>query len=183
MQWTKHAEWPKGVLNIYELEGLLLSLLVLPLALKPGVWLPYLWNDRGWRVPDFLRVDQRFQVFIGLVIGFMRAHDARLSERPPKFLSVLDAEEFYTPGDDLRSRIRNWARGFGLLIDQSENFKVRPNLEVRRLLFTIAMHGKPAAGGDYGERDMFLSLGEAVLKLALMRTTRGPLGLLRKRKR
>jgi hypothetical protein len=178
VEWTRRTDWPDGCLDIHELEGLLCSLLVLPLALRPGVWLPYLWNDRGWRVPALLRSGQAFAEFLELVMGFMRAHDARLLAQPPAFVSVLDATECHVRGESAECRLRQWMRGFGLLIEQSGNFQTNPPPELRRLLFTIAAAGNPALAQTARQGAAALPLRECVLGLAALRTSRGPLGAL-----
>jgi len=178
VEWTQRGDWPDGCLNIYALEGLLCALLLLPLALRPGVWVPYLWNDRGWRVPDLLRDKQGFPVLMELVAGFMRALDARLLAQPAGFVSVLDATEFHARGETQQVRVREWVRGFGLLIEQSGNFQTSPPLEIRRLLFAIAAQGNSAMEQTARLRGARLPLGDCVLGLAALRTSRGPLGML-----
>jgi len=179
VQWTRRAEWPDGCLDIYELEGLLCSLLLLPLALRPGVWLPCLWHDRGWRVPALLRSGQAFPEFLELVVAFMRAHDARLLAAPPTFESVLDMPEFHVRGASPQLRLQQWVRGFGLLIEQSGNFQTSPPPELRRLLYALAALGNPALAQTARQRGgATLSLRECVLGLAALRTSRGPLGAL-----
>ncbi|HEY5754229.1 MAG TPA: UPF0149 family protein, partial [Steroidobacter sp.] len=49
-QWLHEPVWPRGTLNIYALEGYLTALLVWPVAVQPGAWLPAIWNETGWRV-------------------------------------------------------------------------------------------------------------------------------------
>jgi hypothetical protein len=178
VQWTRRSEWPDGCLDIYALEGLLCSLLLLPLALRPGVWLPYLWHDRGWRVPALLKSGQAFPEFLELVVGFMRAHDARLLAGPPRFESVLDAAEFHLRDDPPQLRLRQWVRGFGLLIEQSGNFQTSPPPPLRRLLFALAALGDPTLAETARLRGAALSLRECILGLAAQRTSRGPLGAL-----
>jgi yecA family protein len=176
VEWTRRSEWPDGCLDIHELEGLLCSLLLLPLALRPGVWLPYLWKDRGWRVPDLLRSGHNFAEFLELVMGFMRAHDARLLAQPPAFVSVLDATEFHVRGETAQSRLRRWMRGFSLLIEQSGNFQSNPPADLRRLLFAFAALGNPALEQTARQGGAALPLRECVLGLSALRSSRGPLG-------
>lgn len=178
VQWTRRSEWPDGCLDIYALEGLLCSLLLLPLALRPGVWLPYLWHDRGWRIPPLLKSGQAFPEFLELVVGFMRGHDARLLAGPPGFESVLDTPEFHQRGEAPQLRLRQWVHGFGLLIEQSGNFQASPPPALRRLLFALAALGNPALAETARLRGAALSLRECVLGLAALRTSRGPLGAL-----
>jgi yecA family protein len=170
--------WPKGTLNIYGLEGLITALLVLPLCIRPTVWLPLVWNESGWKIPVALQETDEFQQFMESLGGFMRAIDANLRATPSRSASILDS----LPKDQRQSTAtaqRDFAQGFGLAISQSNYLTVPIDEIAQRALYAIAIHAKPQspnapqahAGSDRGFR-------QAILTLASIRTSRGPLGAL-----
>lgn len=170
--------WPRGTMNIFTLEGLLTSLLVLPVALRPGVWLPLVWKETGWRLPVALQGGERFQGFMDLLVSLMRRIDDGLLGETPSFLTVLDKPALKQHTNSPQLPLADWINGFGIPIGLSENFKAKPDSVVNRTLFAIAMLGNPSAARIYQGHKPPPSLHEAVLTLASLRTSRGPLGAL-----
>jgi len=169
---------PRGALNIYGLEGLLTALLVLPLGLRPTVWLPLVWNESGWKIPVALQLPDRFCESLESMIGFMRMIDNGLRAAMPRFESTLD-----TLPADYRPKtlhaLQDWAMGFGLAIKASSHLTVVPDSAVHRALYVIATHAKPATISTHERRHgLSPALRQAVLTLANARTSRGPLGAL-----
>jgi hypothetical protein len=170
--------WPRGTLNIFALEGLLAALLVLPLGLRPGSWLPLVWNESGWRVPPLLRQGDRFNSFIELVMGLVRRIDQELLMNPPQFTSVLDGL-----GEDPQPTVnrarQDWAHGFGLALKVCDHIRIPSGSNVHRALCSIAAHSHTPVTSRQG----YLappSIQTTVLLLAAARTSRGPLGRLLK---
>ncbi len=169
-------KWPSGAPSIYALEGLLTALLILPIGLRPGAWLPLVWNESGWRIPLALQDEQRFHDFIESIVGFMRRIDGGLLEIPAQFISILENPEFAQYARRPQSANDEWVNGFGIALNQSENFKVRPDSFTHRTLFAIAMHANPSAARIYQGHKPPPTLHEAVLALADLRSSCGPLG-------
>ena len=167
--------WPRGTLNIHGLEGLLTALLVLPLGLRPGTWLPRVWNESGWRIPPVIPGPEQFHQFIESIVGFMRMIDAGLGETPPRIASTLNAPaEGQAP---LTPAARSdWAEGFCLAVSQSDNFKLRPDGITYDALFAIAVHSNPSSEKLRHGRKPSATLEQAVSTLAMARAARGPLG-------
>ncbi len=75
------------------LEGYLIALLVWPIGLMPGAWLPPIWGEQGgWRVPEKIRAPDAFAKFTSLVIGFLQELDRGLRANPPRFAPTIGAE-------------------------------------------------------------------------------------------
>jgi len=170
--------WPRGTMNIFTLEGLLTSLLILPVALRPGVWLPLVWKETGWRLPVTLQGGERFQMFLNLLVSLMRRIDDGLLRESPSFLTVLDKPALKQHTNSPQLPLADWINGFGIPIGLSENFKAKPDTVVNQTLFAIAMLGNPSAARIYQGHKPPPSLHEAVLTLASLRSSRGPLGAL-----
>jgi len=97
--WLAEGGWPPGVMDIATLEGYLVALLVWPVGLPAGAWLPPIWAERsGWRVPAKIASPDAYTKFIGLVIGFLQDLDRRLGARPPSFAPALSKSEPATRG-------------------------------------------------------------------------------------
>jgi len=175
-QRLQDSKWPRDTLSIYGLEGLLTALLVLPIGLQPGAWLPLIWNQSGWKIPAVLQGEDRFNEFIELVIGFMRAIDSGFLETPPRFASALDTlDERYRPKTPHAHQ--DWARGFGLAVNQSNFLKILPDSIAHRTLYIIATHAHPTpASIQHRNQTPPQTLQQAVLALANARIARGPLG-------
>jgi len=170
--------WPRAAPNIFGLEGLLTALLVLPLGLRPGAWLPLVWNETGWRVPPMLQDERRFQGFIDLVVGFMRSIDSGLLDTPARFATLLEHPGLAPDVAQQPVALADWVGGFGLVLKQVETSKVRFDPVTQRLLFAIAMHANPAAARICRGHKPPPLLQDAIVTLAAIRTSRGPLGAL-----
>lgn len=168
-------KWPRGAPNIYGLEGLLTALLVLPVGLRPGAWLPLVWNESGWKIPAALQGAEQFHEFIESILGFMRTIDKGLLETPPRFASTLDILAVSHRPKTSHAR-QDWAQGFGLALSQSDNLKIRPDSITHRALFAIAIHANPSLARIYHGHKSTPTLHQSVLTLAEVRTSRGPLG-------
>ncbi len=49
--WLAQGGWPRGTMDVAMLEGYLVGLLVWPVRVQPGAWLPPIWAQTGWKVP------------------------------------------------------------------------------------------------------------------------------------
>jgi hypothetical protein len=48
--WLAQPDWPAEHMDVAMLEGYLVALLVWPIELAPGAWLPRVWGIHGWKV-------------------------------------------------------------------------------------------------------------------------------------
>jgi hypothetical protein len=81
----KVAELGHQSFTRHELE--LLALLVWPVELHPGVWLPAIWSEASWRVRPPIDTVERYGAFVELIVGFLRSIDRGLMQTPATFES------------------------------------------------------------------------------------------------
>lgn len=172
--------WPRDTLNIYGLEGYLTALLVWPVALQPGAWLPPIWNEASWRVRPPIDTVDRYGVFLELIVGFLRTIDQGLLQTPAVFESGLHLPSSHE-GLDTIERAQCWAQGFGRGLRQGVQSRVAPTPGARAAVNTIAACAENQSHlSKESARQTVLVLTEAVLALASTRMSRGPLGTLPK---
>lgn len=178
--WLQDGAWPRDTLNIYSLEGYLTALLVWPVALQPGAWLPPIWNETGWRVRPPIDTSDRYAAFLEFIVGFLRTIDRGLLQSPPVFESSLGLKSDRSL-PDTQVRAQHWARGFGRGLGQGAQMRVAPTEGAREAVQAIAAYAadQPALSKG-GIRQVEIVLTKAVLALASTRTSRGPLGTLPK---
>lgn len=175
----REPAWPRETLNIYSLEGYLTALLVWPVALQPGAWLPPIWNEASWRVRPPIDTVDRYGEFVELIVGFLRAIDRGLLQAPPVFESVLHLP--ISDGLDTTERAQCWAHGFGRGLRQGVQARVAPTPAAREAVNAIAAYASTQTRlSKGGARQVDSALSKAVLALASTRTSRGPLGALPK---
>jgi yecA family protein len=179
--WLQDGAWPRDTLNIYSLEGYLTALLVWPVALQPGAWLPPIWNETGWRVRPPIDTSDRYAEFLEFILGFVRTIDHGLLQSPPVFESSLGLK-FDRSLPDAQVRAQHWALGFGRGLEQGVQMRVAPTEGAREAVQAIAAYAAdqpPFSKGGLQHAESVLT--KAVLSLASTRTSRGPLGTLPKR--
>jgi yecA family protein len=179
-RWLADPAWPRETLSIYGLEGYLTALLVWPIGLQPGAWLPPIWNEAGWRVRSPIDTAPTYREFIELVLAFLRHIDDGLLRTPAIFEPCL--HPLGRTDLDLRGRTAHWAHGFGRGLRQAPQARGTPALEAREAVRTIATYAtdqrRPWSGGHYRGG---VEIAQAALTLARTRASRGPLGPLPKR--
>lgn len=178
--WLAESGWPRGGMDIAILEGYLVALLVWPVGLPPGAWLPPIWGERsGWRVPAKIASPEAYAKFTGLVIGFLQELDRQLSASPPSFtptLSKRDPVRGRTPAPGI-----SWAHGFLQALQyNSQGLKWRTT-SARSAVARIAYFSSFSAAPAGASASIAADLKSAVLTLVNERATRGPLGALEPR--
>jgi yecA family protein len=88
--WLAEPDWPDGHMDIAMLEGYLTALLVWPIELSPGAWLPRIWGIRGWKVAAKIATPENYHRFITLVFGLYQELERRIAGSPPARTFVLD---------------------------------------------------------------------------------------------
>ncbi len=136
-KWLHSDGWPRGSLNIVGLEGLLTALLLFDTGLRPGSWLPLIWNESGWKLPTLLRDEAQFTEFTELVCGFRRKLDDQFKQLPPCFESVIE-KNLPTSLQNGEPVTKAWATGFSRIINASQHINTPANPLVRRALYVIA---------------------------------------------
>jgi yecA family protein len=87
--WLAEEGWPAERMDAAMLEGYLTALLVWPIQLSPGAWLPAIWGIRGWKVAAKIATRESYDRFLALVIGLLQALEARLTATPRALTFVL----------------------------------------------------------------------------------------------
>jgi yecA family protein len=94
--WLAEEGWPAERMDAAMLEGYLVGLLVWPIQLAPGAWLPAIWGIRGWKVAAKIASPESYQRFLTLVIGLFQELERRLAATPPLPTFVLAGERVLT---------------------------------------------------------------------------------------
>lgn len=168
--WLREAAWPRGHMDLVELEGYLVALIAWPVGIPTGAWLPPIWGGRGWRVPTKIAARPQFEEFVALVVGFMRELDRRLTQEPSRFESSL------LRGLDERTRVgglQAWGKGFttGLTLG-SQGLKWRSTSAGDAVRVIAANTSASAPLG----RHAIEAVVSAIFALIAQRSSRGPLG-------
>jgi yecA family protein len=88
--WLAEDGWPPEHMDAAMLEGYLVALLVWPIELSAGAWLPPIWGIHGWKVAAKIATTDTYNRFLRLVIGFLQDLERRLTASPPLRPFVLD---------------------------------------------------------------------------------------------
>jgi yecA family protein len=167
--WLREAAWPRGHMDIVELEGYLVALIVWPVAISTGAWLPPVWGGRGWRVPKKIAARLQYEEFVGLIVAYMRDLDRRLSSPSSFELSWLQGMN-----DDARiDALHRWGRGFILALTLGSQ-----GLQCRNVIAGDAVRviaARTSASAPFGP-DVDEEIVSAIVALTAQRASRGPLG-------
>jgi yecA family protein len=87
--WLAEEGWPADRMDAAMLEGYLVALLVWPIQLSPGAWLPAIWGIRGWKVAAKIATRESYDRFLALVIGLLQELERRLAAAPRGLTFVL----------------------------------------------------------------------------------------------
>jgi yecA family protein len=171
-RWLQDPVWPVGSMNIYTLEGYLTALLVMPLGLRTGIWMPPIWNENGWNIPLALQVREKHQEFMELLIGYMRSINTGLIASLPKFDTVLESTTRWS-SRPVSTSVGDWVNGFGKALHLCSHLNLAdPNVNA-------ALHTIAAQANELNKTKpigkVSASIRQAVCVLAQVRTTHGPL--------
>jgi yecA family protein len=170
IQWLDEAAWPRGHMDITELEGYLVALIAWPVGIAAGAWLPPIWGVRGWKIPPQIASQPQFDEFIALIIGFLQDLDRQLSNQGSRFQSSVLRSPMEV--DDAQ-RLHAWGRGFmTALMLGSQGLQCR-NAAAAAAVKAIADTTSASARFNPRATDEVLS---AVIALVEQRVSRGPLG-------
>jgi yecA family protein len=169
-QWLGEGGWPPGALDIHALEGYLVALLVWPVELPSGAWLPPIWGERGWKVPAKLAGPLKLDKFVAMVSAFLQALDDRLYSFPTPYVPAIAAPVPKRRGE--RPDSCSWAIGFLGALQQhthAQGLKYRSEAVKAAAMAIARCASMPPTSGTSAE------LGRAVYIFAAERTSRGPL--------
>jgi yecA family protein len=166
----REAAWPRGHMEMAELEGYLVALIAWPVDISAGAWLPPIWGGRGWRVPVKIAARSKYEEFVALIASFMRHLDGQFSSQPSQIESSVLA--------GLRERghvetLHAWGRGFMTALTLgSQGLKWR-SPSAGAAVRTIAR--STSSDAPFRSRTVE-DIMKAVLSLMAQRHSRGPLG-------
>jgi yecA family protein len=167
--WLREAGWPRGHMDIAELEGYLVALIAWPVGISSGAWLPRIWGERGWKVPTKIATRARYDEFVAIIIGFLRDLDQQLSRQPPRFESVLRGLR----GRERIEALHRWGRGFlTALTLGSQGLKSRSASAGAAVRTIATVTSSPADSRAQAVEEVM----DAVFALMEQRPSRGPLG-------
>lgn len=157
-------------MELPELEGYLTALIAWPVGIAPGAWLPPIWGERGWKVPRKIGTRPLYGEFTALIIGFMQELDRQISLQP----ASLESSSIRTAqGRSQVIALRGWGRGFMTALTLgSQGLKVRGD-SARAAVHSIAVATSASAPPRPRAAEEVMA---AVLSLANLRASRGPLG-------
>jgi yecA family protein len=169
-EWLGEGGWPPGALDIHALEGYLVALLVWPVELPPGAWLPPIWGESGWKVPAKLVGPLLLDKFVTLVSAFLQQLDNGLYANPAPYVPAIAAPVRKRIGE--RPDSCSWAIGFVETLQHhthAQGLKYRSEA-VKAAVTVIARCASMPPGATTSA-----DLARAVYALAAERTSRGPL--------
>ena len=122
--WLAEEGWPPGRMDAAMLEGYLTALLVWPIELSAGAWLPPIWGIRGWKVAAKIATTDTYNRFLVLVIGLLRDLERRLTALPPLRSHALDHRAVIVSASYFAGAA--WATGFMIALrDNSSGLSSR----------------------------------------------------------
>jgi yecA family protein len=168
--WLLEAGWPRGHMEIAELEGYLVALIAWPVSISSGAWLPRIWGHPGWKVATKIAERSRYAEFVAMIVGFIRDLDRELSSQPAGFeSSVLRGLR----GREHAESLHGWGRGFMTALTLgSQGLKGR-SASAGAAVHTIAT--STASSAPFHSRTGE-DIESAVRTLIEQRSSRGPLG-------
>jgi yecA family protein len=175
--WLAEEGWPRGGMDIVMLEGYLVALLTWPVRIYPGVWLPPIWGQTGWKVAAKIDSQYAYAKFVELVVGFLEDIDRGLCGVPPHFIPGLPA---------LNPRLRRqsapeacWAQGFLKALQLSAEGLEGRSDSARSAVTRIARYASSTP--TLTRVAIAEDITSAVMTLTAERMSRGPLGTLPQR--
>jgi yecA family protein len=166
--------WPHGRMDAAMLEGYLVALIVWPVELSPGAWLPPIWGISGWKVAAKIATRETYDTFLMLVIGFVRELESRLAAEPRRRTLVLGRD---APVLSARYFVgAAWATGFMMALQQNAAGLGSRSTAVRSAVESIAGYASLRSAELTAMPAAATALSIAAATLMAERPSRGPLG-------
>jgi len=172
--WLEEEGWPDERMNVATLEGYLVALLVWPIELAPGAWLPSIWGVRGWKVAAKIDTAEMYGRFIALVTGLLQELERRLTISPCRRTFVLadDAKNISSPYFAGSA----WSTGFMTALYQNSAGLQSRSLACRSAVESIASYASRRSQQPSAMPAAASALSAAIAILVEERASRGPLG-------
>ncbi len=172
--WLAAPGWPTERMDVAMLEGYLVALLVWPIELSPGAWLPPIWGVRGWKIAEKIASPEAYGKFIALVIGFLQELERRLNTSPRPLTFVMAQDAPYASGRYFAGSA--WATGFMMALEQNSAGLRSRSVAARSAVERIARYASLRSTESSALPLVATALSAAVATLLAERPSRGPLG-------
>jgi yecA family protein len=136
--WLAEDGWPDERMDVAMLEGYLAALIVWPIKLSPGAWLPQIWGIRGWKVAAKIATQDKYDRFIELVMGMHQDLERRLVSCPSVRTAVLGEGTPYLSGKYFVGAA--WATGFMIALHENSTGLGMRSVAVCTAVADIAHH-------------------------------------------
>jgi yecA family protein len=172
--WLAEQGWPLDRMDAAMLEGYLVALLVWPVELSAGAWLPPIWGIRGWKVAAKIATTEAYNRFLVLVIGFLQDLERRLTSSPTLRPYVL---EHHAPILSARYFAgAAWATGFMVALHENSAGLGSRSANARTAVENIARFASLRSTKPSAMAAVSADLNAAVSMLMHERPSRGALG-------
>lgn len=175
--WLAEPGWPSERMDVAMLEGYLVALLVWPIELSPGAWLPPIWGVRGWKIAAKIASPEVYGKFLALVIGFLQELERRLTVSPQRFTLVLAHDAPYVSGRYFAGSA--WSTGFMTALERNSAGLRSRSVAARSAVECIAPYASLRSTESSALPLVAAALSAAVATLLAERSSRGPLGPLK----
>jgi yecA family protein len=170
--WLAEDGWPDEHMDVAMLEGYLVALLVWPIELAPGAWLPRIWGIRGWKVAAKIATPEKYNRFVALVIGMFQELELRLATSAPSRTFVLGREAPCMSGRYFAGAA--WATGFMTALHENSRGLASRSAAVRSAVEGIAQYASLRSSDASALPPVATALSLAVMVIMSQRPTRGP---------
>jgi Uncharacterised protein family (UPF0149) len=170
------AGWPRTTMNIVMLEGYLVGLLVLPVDVAPGAWMPPIWGEAGWKVPMILRSGQRYSEFTRLIVALLQDLERDLDTSAATDAFATRRRVLCAPNS--RINLSVWAVGFRKAVEGAVYGLLGRSQRAHENVATIVSYALPESLALESGRTVAMRISSAIEALHAERSSRGPLGSL-----
>jgi yecA family protein len=143
--WLAEDGWPDERMDIAMLEGYLAALVVWPVKLSPGAWLPRVWGISGWKVAAKIASQDKYSQFVELVMGMLQDLERRLNTCPARRTAVLGEGTPYLSGKYFAGAA--WATGFMIALHENSTGLGMRSAGVRTAVTDIAQYASSRSSG------------------------------------
>ena len=169
--WLAEDGWPDERMDVAMLEGYLAAIVVWPIKLSPGAWLPRVWGIRGWKVAAKIATQDKYGQFVELVMGMLQDLELRLITCPSRRTAVLGEVTPYLSGKYFVGAA--WATGFMIALQENSTGLGMRSAGVRTAVMDIAQHASGRANGPKDFPPVATSLTGALMVI-LAECLQGP---------
>ncbi len=172
--WLAEEGWPAEHMDAAMLEGYLVALLVWPIELSAGAWLPPIWGIRGWKVAAKIDTPDAYNRYLQLVIGFLQDLERRLTASPRLRPFVLEHD-----GPIVSARYfagSAWATGFMIALHENSAGLSSRSASARSAVEGIARFASIRSTKSSAMASVSTELNAWVTMLMEERPSRGALG-------